>query len=121
MGGGEDAIDKHCVQREVLAQLIFIQGEIALAHLGFPVRPVSGAEAFAIKLCFFGQNLVLAGRIGINGRHQTAQHVTYCRCFLGGFFSDDVIRVGVIAQQLGALCAQLRHLHQHCGIGLRAA
>src|SRR5699024_8197510 len=84
MGGGEDTIEKHCVQREILAQLIRIQGESALAHLVFPIRPVSRAKALAIKLCFFGQNLVLAGRLGINRWDQAAQHVTYRRSFLSG-------------------------------------
>ena len=121
VGRGEDSILENAVEREVLAQLVLVEGEVAGADLGFPVGPVGGTEVLVVQGGFLGEQLFFAGGVGLGGRGELDEHAAGGLGGLRGLLGDDVIGMCGVAQQLRALGAQAHHLGEHVQVVLAAA
>ena len=117
LGGVEDTLDEHPVQGEVAAQLILVEAELTLAQLGLPVGPVRAVDLPARQLT---GELAFGGGVRGGRRGQVEEQVTGCTGGTCGLLGDDVIGVGAVAEQAGALRPQPHRFQQHRYVGIGA-
>ena len=117
----EDAVAHHPVELEVAAEFLAVDGELRRPAALRPVGPVGGADlggAFVRVVAGLlrgqvGDALVLALGIGHGGRREIGDQLLRRRGVTGGFVGDDVVGVGVVAEQAGAFGSQADLLQQH--------
>src|SRR5699024_10776004 len=113
LGGVEGTVDEHLIQREVAAQLLLVDREFLLLQLGGPIGPIRARELGVFLTgsssgdgLLVQQSLVLAVGVAHRGGDHLVQQPLDGLDGAGGFLLRYEVRVGAVAQQLGAAGAQ---------------
>ena len=106
------------MQLEVVLELLRVDCEFFRFTTALPIRPVSARDRLTASQ--ISDPLVLAFSIGNGSWRQVCNELPSSLCGGCRLLGNDVIRMRVVAEQLGTAGTQARHFQHNAGVVERA-